>query len=216
MIKKHLPADFQVTIRSMPKRLEATAPAGGRRGNHTDKNQPMTAKEALRGRKLDADENEGAKTNGREQIGSKNPVAVQSSADVPIHAKKWIDYTSKYGLGYILSNGSVGVFFNDATKIILERDGQKFDYYERKDKEDVKQSHTLDDYPKGIEKKVTLLAHFKSYLDQNFKKEEIEHHEPQEELVYVKKWIKTRHAKMFRLSNKVVQVYFKDKTEILL
>lgn len=30
------------------------------------------------------------------------------------------------------------------------------------------------------------------------------------------KWIKTRHAKMFRLSNKVVQVYFKDKTEILL
>ena len=39
--------------------------------------------------------------------------------EVPIHAKKWIDYTSKYGLGYILSNGAVGVFFNDATKIIL-------------------------------------------------------------------------------------------------
>lgn len=50
--------------------------------------------------------------------------------EVPIHCKKWIDYTSKYGLGYILSNGAVGVFFNDATKIILDQDGLKFHYFE--------------------------------------------------------------------------------------
>lgn len=62
----------------------------------------------------------------------------------------------------------------------------------------------MEDYPKALEKKVTLLVHFKSYLDQNFKQEEIEHKEPTRETVYVKKWIKTRHAKMFRLSNKVV------------
>lgn len=35
-------------------------------------------------------------------------------------------------------------------------------------------------------------------------------------LVYVKKWMKTRHAIMFRLSNKIVQVNFTDKTEIIL
>ena len=35
-------------------------------------------------------------------------------------------------------------------------------------------------------------------------------------MVYVKKWIKTRHAIMFRLSNKIVQVNFTDKTEIIL
>jgi len=52
-------------------------------------------------------------------------------------------------------------------------------------------------YPKELEKKVTLLAHFKQYLDQNFKKEEIEHKDSGPERVYVKKWIKTRHAKMF-------------------
>lgn len=40
--------------------------------------------------------------------------------EIPIHCKKWIDYTSKYGLGYVLSNGAVGVFFNDATKIIFD------------------------------------------------------------------------------------------------
>lgn len=50
---------------------------------------------------------------------------------VPIHAKKWIDYTTKYGLGYVLSDGSVGVFFNDVTKIITDKARQQFEYYER-------------------------------------------------------------------------------------
>lgn len=64
--------------------------------------------------------------------------------------------------------------------------------------------------------KVILLKRFIGYLDQNFKPEDIEHDRPTGNLVYVKKWIKTRQAKIFKMSNKVVQVYFKDKTEILL
>ncbi len=35
-----------------------------------------------------------------------------------VWVKKWVDYSSKYGLGYILSNGMTGVFFNDSTKIV--------------------------------------------------------------------------------------------------
>lgn len=35
-------------------------------------------------------------------------------------------------------------------------------------------------------------------------------------VVYVKKWMRTKHAIMFRLSNKIVQVSFQDHTEILL
>lgn len=35
---------------------------------------------------------------------------------------KWVDYSFKYGLGYQLSNGTVGVFFNDHTKIALASD----------------------------------------------------------------------------------------------
>lgn len=34
--------------------------------------------------------------------------------------------------------------------------------------------------------------------------------------VYVKKWLKTSHATIFRLSTKIIQVHFKDNTEILL
>ncbi len=32
--------------------------------------------------------------------------------------KKWIDYSSKYGIGYLLNNRSYGVYFNDSTKIL--------------------------------------------------------------------------------------------------
>ena len=40
-----------------------------------------------------------------------------------IWVKKWVDYSGKYGLGYLLSNGATGVYFNDSTKIILDPKG---------------------------------------------------------------------------------------------
>ena len=51
--------------------------------------------------------------------GTQNMEAAQE-----IYVKKWVDYSSKYGLGYLLSNGSSGVFFNDSTKIILDNKGE--------------------------------------------------------------------------------------------
>ena len=41
------------------------------------------------------------------------------SAGPSIWLKKWVDYSAKYGLGYLMSNGAYGVFFNDSTKVIL-------------------------------------------------------------------------------------------------
>ena len=84
-----------------------------------------------------------------------------------IWVKKWVDYSSKYGLGYLLNNGATGVFFNDSTKIVLDPAGHHFDYYERRasDRQDVGTECTLIAYPKDLQKKVTLLQHFRSYLE---------------------------------------------------
>lgn len=81
--------------------------------------------------------------------------------------KKWVDYSSKYGLGYYLSNEATGVYFNDSTKIVLDPNGFHFDYYERRssDRQDVGKEYTLTEYPKELQKKVTLLQHFRSYLE---------------------------------------------------
>jgi hypothetical protein len=44
-----------------------------------------------------------------------------------ISVKKWIDYSSKYGIGYALTNGSCGVYFNDSSKMLSFSDD--FFYY---------------------------------------------------------------------------------------
>lgn len=109
-----------------------------------------------------------------------------------------------------------------------EDKGTCFYYYERKaisssEKQDVLTKYQFNEFPKELQKKVTLLEHFKSYLQSStaqqsasHKHAEMEHGrdggdnsmKPPAGSVYVKKWMRTRHAIMFRLSNKIVQVNF--------
>ena len=138
--------------------------------------------------------------------------------EAEVWVKKWVDYSQKYGLGYYLSNDATGVFFNDSTKVVLDPNGHHFNYMERRyqDRQDVGKQYTLTEYPKDLQKKVTLLQHFRSYLEggeKPAKTEEVSKEQfPKEKkitnVIYVKKWMRTRHAIMFRLSNKVVQVNF--------
>lgn len=157
-----------------------------------------------------------------------NETQPQNLKPPEIWVKKWVDFSSKYGLGYSLTDGSTGVFFNDSSKIILDINGVNFNYIERGlDKQEKFNAHTLDKYPPDLEKKVKLLRYFKSYLDgeQNIQKPETPEIKPPVEdpnsdskknFAYVKKWMRTKHAIMFRLSNKIVQVCFQDHTEIIL
>jgi polo-like kinase 1 len=143
-----------------------------------------------------------------------------------IYVKKWVDYSSKYGLGYLLSNGNIGVFFNDCTKVIYDSKRDVFEYLERRnnDRQDILTSWTLKIYPKELHKKVTLLLHFRSYLEgikaintaPSDNAEEVPVSQRQAPMVYLKKWMKTKHASLLRLSNKIVQVAFLDNTEIIL
>mmetsp|Transcript_9347 Transcript_9347/g.21078 ORF Transcript_9347/g.21078 Transcript_9347/m.21078 type:complete len:877 (+) Transcript_9347:289-2919(+) len=162
-------------------------------------------------------------------------------------AKKWVsryvDYTSKYGLGFLLNDGSSGVYFNDSTKAVHSATGDSFVYVERRKagsagsgvKEPVS-TYTLTNFPEDtLKKKVTLLKHFRSYLlDQQKRAEETGEagplssnfeerqdsdsggNEGDETTVFMKKWIKTKHAMLFRLSNGTVQVLFYDLTEVLI
>lgn len=241
---------------------------------------------------------------------------------------RYVDYTSKYGLGFLLNTGSVGVYFNDSTKVILSASGEIFQYFERKRNdvntmagpasvaagagvgayEQTTQTHSIRLYPIELQKKVTLLIHFRNYLtDSNtviaktdgsssdangnameelmrvrlpvdatttnaasasvkygtnsavyipskhaavpcvgmsMKSIEGAHcgplntsiespasstcrpitiHSPidvesvgNSEMTYLKKWVRTRHAILFRLSNRTVQVVFFDRSEVLL
>lgn len=49
----------------------------------------------------------------------------EDPAGIPIYwVSKWVDYSDKYGLGYQLCDNSVGVLFNDSTRLILLANGE--------------------------------------------------------------------------------------------
>jgi polo-like kinase 1 len=139
---------------------------------------------------------------------------------------QWGDFTTKYGLAYRLNSGVTGAHFNDASKLIWDHETGRIDYIERKRSNGSSASfeertlYTIEEYPSALQKKVTLIKHFRTYLDKDqakkIKEEEQSSGYNHEKDVYVKRWLKTRHAIIFRLSNKVVQVHFHDGTEIIL
>ena len=188
-----------------------------------------------------SNENKDENKNGKDAIKNLNvnsPQGDQNLKGPDTWVKKWVDYSSKYGLGYLLSNGFSGVFFNDSSKIILNPNTNTFNYIERRmsDKQEIISTHTMSDFPKELQKKVTLLHHFKNYLEgennsseqqtqsssnkesegENKDEKDKDKEKKDKPFTYVKKWMRTRHAIMFRLSNKIVQVCFQDKTEIIL
>ena len=68
---------------------------------------------------------------------------------------KWVDYSDKYGLGYQLCDDSVGVLFNDSTRLIMTAGGaENLQYIDRDGYEHL---CTMKDYSDQLKKKVTLL-----------------------------------------------------------
>ena len=137
---------------------------------------------------------------------------------------KWVDYSSKYGIGYKLSNGCYGVLYNDSTKMLLNENWFDFIYIKRESSskkeslESLTNHYDFQNYPESLKKKVVLLQHFKSYLDGV--KFEVPTSAPfpktHYEEIFLKKWRRAKKAILFRLSNKVIQVVFQDISELIL
>lgn len=159
------------------------------------------------------------------------------AAPATLWVSQWVDYTSKYGMGYMLSNGSAGVYFNDSTKVVATRDDAFFEYLERTSEAanatEQRVRYAAGEHDAALTKKVTLLKHFKSYLvDGRGEREEADVLERQltrlsdrellpsadanRPMVYVSKWVKTRHAMLFCLSNDTFQINFFDASKLLL
>jgi len=139
---------------------------------------------------------------------------------------KWVDYSSKYGIGYQMCDGRFGVFFNDASKLVYS-DPKTVSYFEKRrtlDGTHIESSMTFpaEDHPERVRKKMTLLRHFKDYLNLHTSRGQEDPVEcgtfpiAMESPLYVRKWYRTKCAIIFRLSNLTIQVDFSDKSEIIL
>jgi len=134
---------------------------------------------------------------------------------------KWVDYTDKYGVGYQLCDNSVGVYFNDATRIVLLADSHNLQYIERNGTESF---YTFDKYPESLYKKITLLKYFQNYLNEHLLKLEkangdgdARKEDDITRLPYLNNWFRTRSAIVFHLTNDTVQInFFQDHTKLIL
>lgn len=142
----------------------------------------------------------------------------QDPALVPfVWISKWVDYTDKYGMGYQLCDNSIGVFFNDGSHLILLADGKNFEYIEGNNR----QYCTLENYPPAVQKKITILNYFNTYMNENLLKagESAVPREGDEmaQLPHLRAWFRTKSAIVFHLTNGTFQAnFFKDHTKIIL
>lgn len=112
-------------------------------------------------------------------------------------------------LGYQLCDNSVGVLFNDSTRLILYNDGDSLQYIER----DGTESYlTVSSHPNSLIKKITLLKYFRNYMSEHLLKAgaNITPREGDElaRLPYLRTWFRTRSAIILHLSNGCVQINF--------
>ena len=158
----------------------------------------------------------------------------EDPAAVPmVWISKWVDYSDKYGFGYQLSDDTIGVIFNDLTKLLLLVDG-KYDflytwflvpfyefiliiinisrtiqYVERSGAEHY---HTMDQHPPLLSKKVKLLAYFRSYMQEHLIKTgaSVAPRDGDEHLrlPFLRQWFRTSRAVVMHLTSGTLQVTY--------
>ena len=150
-------------------------------------------------------------------------INVKTTKEPAIYVVKFVDYSNKYGTAYLLSNGFCGVYFNDHTKIILNPISNVF-YYKKNVPKDITSSmecFNMNNYPEHLKKKVTLLKEFQKYLikenENVIRTNKInENDNKNEPFTFVITWRRIERGNLFRLTNKITQFIFNDKTEIIL
>lgn len=131
-----------------------------------------------------------------------------------VRVMEWLDYSSKYGLGYLLSNGVVGVCYNDDTKIVSGKGSAVLFYIEKsKDGAEMASMYSFTCHPRELSQKTAIFNKFKEILGKQ------DYSGPRgislEVPVFIRKWVKVKKAVVFHFSTRIIQVIFKDRTEVV-
>lgn len=136
---------------------------------------------------------------------------------------KWVDYSHKYGIAYQLSNGSIGVLYNDETKIVYNPFFDKMHYFNGLDilifNHDLFSTKPVDEYNNEMRKKVKILSYLKKMLKTNDVKFSLtnKRESPNNDtVIYLKKWSKVDDRLVFKLNSKLMQIFNSNKSEFLL
>ena len=130
--------------------------------------------------------------------------------------KKYIDLSDKCGIGYLLTNDDIGVYFNDGTKMVHIKNTTNIIYIDEKGNEE-NLSLRKAKINQELKTKINVLVLFNKKFIKNSEKKGgyLKHINKQTVDLFVKKWIKSQYAYFFLLSNNKIQIIFEDKSQII-
>jgi len=89
-----------------------------------------------------------------------------SSTHLPSYVVKWVDYSNKYGFGYVLSDGTIGVHFRDSSRIASNPQAVSFTSCKGRTHEmSREQAETCQ--VQEISIRMRLLHHISDYMERN-------------------------------------------------
>jgi polo-like kinase 1 len=139
---------------------------------------------------------------------------------IDIYIKNYLDIIKRFGVGYELNNGNIGVYYKDKTKILLDPDTNEFSFYDKKNEVF---HYKMWDYPDNLENKIKILISFIKYFEK-FKKDNYKTiYEPKnkddkerDNNIYVNDAFSIDECIKFKLSNETNHIFFHDKVQIII
>uniref|UniRef100_A0AAY4DHG1 Serine/threonine-protein kinase PLK n=1 Tax=Denticeps clupeoides TaxID=299321 RepID=A0AAY4DHG1_9TELE len=129
---------------------------------------------------------------------------------------KWVDYSNKYGFGYQLSDGTVGVLFNNGTHMSLLPDKRTVHHY-------MSLGHcsafSVTEPPEHFVGQVTVLKYFAHYMEENLMDggDMTSTTDIQMPRIYLLQWLKSDRALMMLFSDGTFQVnFYHDHSKLVL
>ncbi|XP_066996838.2 serine/threonine-protein kinase PLK1 [Anabrus simplex] len=143
-----------------------------------------------------------------------NPHDVNHS---PLFVSKWIDYSNKYGFGFQLTDKSVGVLFNDSTRMSFTPDRSRVEFHDVNGKITAHPEHSV---PLPLQGKLMLLKYFSQYMDEHLTEGgdlEAQTNGQKTPVPHMKRWVRTVTAIIMELHNGTLQInFFKDHTKLII
>jgi len=131
------------------------------------------------------------------------------------------DYTEKYGIAYMLTNGVIGFHYNDMTNILWLKNKEQYaycDFYTKTEIVFISKRECKEKLSKDLEKKRKLIDHFIVHcakIESEGKIQKVDKIQD-DSSVALKRIIKTKKGMLFRLTDNVIQMLFIDKSQLIL
>ena len=101
---------------------------------------------------------------------SKNTTHIDYKASLssfPIYVTKWVDYSNRFGFGYVFSDGGLGVLFVDGSRICTSSDRSMVQYKDRLGKIVTARTEEASSGNLEVARRLDLLTYYSRYMEEN-------------------------------------------------